>query len=390
MTTTWAELGGRSLARQFPAAGINGIPRPRTLDEVVASIAAIGPIQSQTARSPFLALAARLPGAEHETLCAAYESLMIVRGSTIRGTVHTSIPEHHRVLDATTRIGQRALWARTMRLVDRTLAEVWAGIESYAEPTWRTPADLQTHLTGWIAANDPDAAPRLAGPAGRYFAFGHGGLLRRPLSGTWSGQGAPGYRTAATLLDDAENRRVLLDDAAATADAAVDLHLRAHGPSSRQDVAWWSGLGLRAVDAAFARRTDLVTTTGPDGRDYHEPAGIRAGGGWEALVPKGIRLLPEFDALLCGYDPTARERFVDPEHYRILWMQDNGQLLAPVLIDHRLRGFWRLTGSGRRRGLDVHWFAGGRRPSTAEFDAPVAALTSALGLQVTEVTIARH
>ncbi|GAA1744845.1 DNA glycosylase AlkZ-like family protein [Nostocoides vanveenii] len=390
MTADWAELAGRSLARQFPAAGRDGTCRQRTLDEVVEAISAIGPIQSQTARSPFLALAARLPGADHETLTAAYESIMIVRSSTIRGTVHTSIPEHHRVLDATTRIGQRALWARTLRLVDRTLEDAWAGTESYAATKWRTPAELQAHLTGWIASEDPEATPRLAGPAGRYFSFGHGGLLRRPLAGAWSGQGAPGYRTAATLLGDGEARRALQADPEAMADAALDLHLRAHGPSSRHDVAWWSGLGLRAVDAALARRTDLVTMTGPDGRDYHEPAGIRAEDGWESLVPNGIRLLPEFDALLCGYDPPARARFVDPDNYRVLWMQDNGQLLAPLLIDGRLGGFWRLTGSGRRRGLDVRWFAGRRRPHKAELDAPVSALASALGLPVTDVAIARH
>lgn len=388
--TGWAELAARSLARQFPPAGRDAIPRPRSIAEVVEAIGAIGPIQSQTARSPFLGLAARLPGVDHETLCAAYESLGIVRGSTIRGTVHTSSPGHHRVLDATTRLGQRALWTRTLRLVERTLEEAWAAIETYAADTWRAPADLHAHLSGWIADHDRAATPRLSGPAGRYFAFGHGGLLRRPLSGSWSGHGAPGYRTAAALLGDTAARHALRADPDAAADAALDLHLRAHGPTSRQDLAWWSGLGLRAVDAALARRTDLVTTTGPDGRDYHEPAGIRGDAAWQSWVPDGIRLLPEFDALLCGYDPPARTRFVDPEHYRILWMQDNGQLLAPVLIDGRLRGYWRLTGTGARRGLQVRWFAGGRRPRQAEFDGPVAAVESALGVHITTRDLARH
>ena len=48
MALTWDELAGRSLARQFPAHG--------GLDpgDVVDLVGRIGPIQSQTARSPFI------------------------------------------------------------------------------------------------------------------------------------------------------------------------------------------------------------------------------------------------------------------------------------------------------------------------------------------------
>ncbi|MGI8947617.1 MAG: DNA glycosylase AlkZ-like family protein [Ornithinimicrobium sp.] len=74
--------------------------------------------------------------------------------------------------------------------------------------------------------------------------------------------------------------------------------------------------------------------------------------------PPPVSLLPEFDALLCGYDPKARERFVGPEHYRRLWSPDNGMLLAPLLCRGRLTGYWRLPGSGTRRACEVVWFAG--------------------------------
>lgn len=90
---------------------------------------------------------------------------------------------------------------------------------------------------------------------GRYLAFGCGALVRRPRGGDWSGQGAPEYRTLPPVVD-------------ASIGDAVELHLRCHGPSSRHDLAWWSGLGLRMVDqhlVDLADRVELVSGEGPDG-----------------------------------------------------------------------------------------------------------------------------
>ena len=84
---TWAELAGRSLARQFPVDA--GGPGPTT-EQVAGWLDRVGPIQSQTARSPFIGLAARFPGLTHAALTAAYEANAVVRGSVVRGTVHTS------------------------------------------------------------------------------------------------------------------------------------------------------------------------------------------------------------------------------------------------------------------------------------------------------------
>lgn len=321
-------------------------------------------------------------------MSAAYEQLGVVRGSNLRGTVHTSTGPDHAVLDAATRLGQRALWARTLRLADARMEEVWSAIEAYAADTWRTPAELADHLRAWIAEHDPDATPRLDNSAGRYFAFGHGGLIRRPLTGPWSGQGSPGYHTATTLLgpDDTSRRAVLLADADAATDALVRRHLTAYGPSSRQDIAWFSGLGLRLVDAALDRAANELTAhEGPDGRTYWDLPG-----GPAPIELPGVRLLPEFDALLCGFDPPARERFVDAAHYRILWQQENGLLLAPLLLDGRLSGHWRLAGTGRRRILEVAYFAGTRKPRVAELAAPVAALRAVMDLDVTAVSVRKH
>ena len=362
MACSWEDLAGAALARQFPDAPA----------DVAGRIAQIGPIQSQTARSPFLALGARFPGTTRAEVTTAYESGTIVRGSTIRGTVHTATPEQYAALGVATRVGQRTLWNRMLGLERSELEDLWDAIEEFAG-SWRTTDDLQNHLHEWLLAHE--GRDEVTGQqAGRYLAFGHGGLVRRPINGDWSGQGAPEYRTLRPTVV------VSIGD-------AIEQHLGSHGPASRHDVAWWSGLGLRVVDEHLAEldaRVGLVTAEGPDGRTYLDlpdpptPRGL-----------SGVRLLPEFDALLCGYDPKARDRFVTPEHHRRLWNGANGLVLPPLLVDGRITGYWRATGTARRRPLEVVWFARTRRPRKAELDEPVAALEAALDISVTEVTVTR-
>ena len=289
---TWDDLAARALARQFPdVPGRDAVSVRRALE-------LIGPIQAQTARAPFLALAARMPGVTLETISTAYDEHRIVRGSNIRGTVHTSTPEDSPLLEVATRLGQRSLWQRTLKLRRTTLEDVWDGIEEFARDEWRTPAELSTHLVAWLQRHDPDAGANLDNEAGRYFGFGHGGLIRRPLRGGWQGQGAPGYRSAAAVLGD---RRAVLADQDGSIDALVRRHISSHGPSSRQDLAWWAGVGLRVVDASLDRLADeLDADPGPDGRIYHDLPGTPP-----PRVPDGVRLLPEFDALFCGYEPKG-------------------------------------------------------------------------------------
>nr|WP_276546977.1 winged helix DNA-binding domain-containing protein [Dermacoccus abyssi] len=368
------------MGRQFP--DVQG----RDVDAVHDVVARVGPIQSQTARSPFVALAARMPGVTLSTITAAYEQGVIVRGSTIRGTVHTSTGADHIVLEAATRLGNRALWSRTAQLKQATLEDLWAGIESYCAPEWRTPEQIREHVHGWVATFDPAATPRFDGQAGRSMVLGHGGLLRRPLTGGWQAQGAPGYRTASTVLDDREARSLVLDNRESAVDAAVRWHLSAHGPASRHDIKWWSGIGLRDIDAAVDRLADqLDAVTGPDGRTYLDLRGAPP-----ARDLPGVRLLPEFDALLCGYDPPARQRFVDEAHYPRLWHQNNGLIRAPLMVDGRLTGWWRLGGSGARRPLTVSWFSRTRRPRKSELDQPIRDLETAYGVTVDSLSLARE
>ncbi|MGC4112350.1 MAG: winged helix DNA-binding domain-containing protein [Nocardioides sp.] len=372
----WDELRGLSLARQFPTGERDdGLDR---LDAaaVVETVRRIGPIQSQTARSPYVAMGARLPGVTHAEVTGAYESLGIVRGSTIRGTVHTSTADHHALLDATTRVGQQALWRRHLPLERASVEDVWRATEVFAADAWRTPDELLDHLRTWLVEHDEAVPANVDQGLGRYLAFGHGGLVRRPLRGDWSGQGGAGYRTANALLPERDRPEDALLE-------AVRLHIASYGPATRRDVAWWSGLGLRQVDELLGR-LDLTWRDGPGGAAYADVP--------EAGPPRelpGVRLLPEFDAVLVGYDPKARDRFVSAADNSRLWNKSNGFMLAPLLVDGRIGGYWRIEGTGRVKTLSVSTFAGSRKPRSGELDPAVSALSTALDVSLGSVAVSR-
>lgn len=363
MDLSWEDLAGAALARQFP----------EPAHDVAGRLGQVGPVQSQTARSPYLALVARFPGTTREEVTAAYESAAIVRGSTVRGTVHTATPGQYAALGAATRVGQRTLWQRMLRLEHSSLEDLWRATEAFAAH-WRSTDELEDHLHRWLVEHE--GRDDVTGQqAGRYLAFGHGGLVRRPVNGDWSGQGAPEYRALPAAAEPS------IGD-------ALELHLRSHGPSSRHDLSWWSGLGLRVVDEHLAHlqgRLGLTRTEGPDGRTYLD---VPAPPAPRAL--EGVRLLPEFDALMCAYDPAGRERFAASAHLARLWSGANGLVLPPLLVDGQITGYWRAAGSAKRRALEVSWFSGTRRPRRAELAAPVSAVEVALGIAVTEVTVTRE
>lgn len=364
MAARWEELASATLARQFPEAG--------TASGVAEQLARIGPVQSQTARSPFLALAARFPGTSRAEVTEAYESGAVVRGTTIRGTVHTTTPQAYAVLGAAARVGQRTSWERMLALEHGTVEGLWQATEDFAS-TWRSPDELRDHLHQWLLQHEgrDDVTGR---QGGRYLAFGHGGLVRRPLNGDWAGQGAPEYRT-------------LPGGTGASTGDVVELHLRSHGPASRHDLAWWSGMGLRVVDELVAdldARVGLVRvedrTVAPTSTCPTRP---RRGAG-RRTAAAGVR---RADVRLRAGGASALRRASTPQA-AVERRQRPGA--PPLLVDGRITGWWRATGSAMQRPLEVVWFAGTRRPRKAELDEPVAALEAALDITVTSTTITRE
>lgn len=122
---------------------------------------------------------------------------------------------------------------------------------------------------------------------------------------------------------------------------------------------------------------------GPDGLAYWDLASPPEDG----VADPGVRLLPEYDALLLAYAPAARSRFADPRAIAFWWNPANGVHSPLVLLAGRLRAMWRLVRSGGTTDLSVEMFPGERRVEPGDFTDQVRALEAVLNIVVRDVQV---
>jgi hypothetical protein len=96
-------------------------------------------------------------------------------------------------------------------------------------------------------------------------------------------------------------------------------YLAGHGPAGAEDLAAWSGIGLRAARRALA----LADAAAPRARRSRA---------------RHVALLGHFDPWLLGY--ASRELVLDPRHAKRI--QSGGGFVAPAaIVDGRVVGTWR-------------------------------------------------
>jgi Winged helix DNA-binding domain len=370
---TLEQLRRATLRRQFPAV------RGRGPAAVVDLVRRVGPIQSQAPRAPFVGIAARLPGVDHAAIAAAFEAYDIVKGSNIRGTVHVCVRDHFPLLDAVTRRTVAASWRNGLRLQRHDVDDLRAEIERWIGDDWRLESDLTDHMTDWLGTHESaESAAASKESHGRFILRGYSALIRRPSNAAWEKRSPWMLHHGPPLL----GTEVVEADAALAALARV--HIASYGPSTRHDIAWWSGEGLTRIDAAVAALGDeIVARPGPDGATYLDLADPPRGGRPEP----GLRLLPEFDALVLGYHPRGRTRFLDEAHVEWIWNRTNGIFSSAVLYDGQLVALWRLVGSGRRRDFEVWPLPGEAAPPERELAEPVDGLARAMAVEVREIRV---
>jgi DNA glycosylase AlkZ-like len=367
------QLRLHALRRQFPA--IDG----RGPAAVVELFQRLGPIQSQVPRAPFLTISSRLPGVSYDTVCDLFESHRLLKTSNIRGTVHTSVPEQFALLDAVARRSRATQLRSVLKLRQVTPEQLAAEIEGFASDDWTPRSEIVAHARAWLAERETDGGAEASNVLSDNLLWGHSGLLRRPRDTRWDKRTDMFHQRARSLLPDLPEWGF-----AEALPELVRVHLGSYGPALREDLAFFFAVGLSAVDDAVRRLGDeLVRVPGPRDKDYLDLADHPRGG----TPDLGLRLLPEFDGLLVGYQGRNRTRFLSEHQLPGVWAKVNGLFSPVVLYDGRLVASWKTITKGSRTDIEVTMLD--PHPVLAEdlFADAVTATEQVLELKITDLRI---
>ncbi|KHL17259.1 winged helix DNA-binding protein [Mumia flava] len=369
------ELAARTLGRQFPRIGA------RDESAVTDLLARLGPIQTQVPRAVFLTASSRLPGIAHATLVEAFERGAVVKGTTLRGTVHTTTARQHAWSAAVSGVRLDASLRTALRLDRVDAAAVRAETERLASGGWIDRDSLVDRVAAWLSDHESEGSGLVVDSHGRNVVWGVPTLVRRPADRRWHTRTDTLHRRAREVYADAVDGA---DDAPEAARAAlVRVHLGSYGPATRRDVAWWLGDTLGAVDRAITALGDEVVVLA-DGKD---PVIDLADAPADERDDVGLRLLPEFDGLMLGYAPATRDRFVDAAHLPRIFNRVNGACWPVVLDGGRITAVWRPVGSGRSVAVDVRTLPGERTPDEGSVVAGAAAVGTVLGVEIADVRV---
>jgi hypothetical protein len=297
---TLRELNRATLARQL-------LLERRKLG-VPAAIERVAGLQAQWPPSPYLGLWSRLVGFRRDVLERLVRRGDVLKPTVMRGTLHLITAREYPLYYAALREMPTWFQARHLEHAQTLLADVRA-----LAPLTHAQSVEYVQSRG----HDEIEARRIVQAVRR-----HAHLLHNAESALWT--------TAPRVVYQAYPEPEELDGEAARA-WLLRRYLRAFGPSSKADVADWSGLRVRDFEAAL---DGLPTVRDEDGRTLYDVprAPLPA-----ADTPAPVRFLPRWDNTLLGH---ADRRRVISDELRKGVVAKNGIVEASVLVDGFVAGTW--------------------------------------------------
>ena len=163
-------------------------------------------------------------------------------------------------------------------------------------------------------------------------------------------------------------------------------YLKAFGPATVDDFAWWAGVPAPQAESAMRA---------------HDPADVGDGllmfekdvRGFEGTRPVAnrVNLLPAWDAYTMGYTEASRTRFADPEMLPYLY-DKGGNATSMVLVEAKVAGLWDYTLVDRRIEIRIGLFEEPTPRAMAAIEAEaglVAAYFHARDTQIRRVKIGK-
>jgi hypothetical protein len=330
----------------------------RSQADVAEVIRRVGGMQAQTPANPMVGLWSRVADFQRSQLLDAVESGEIVRGTTLRGTLHLHHVDEYRELRMSL---QPMLDGLVNSLHRRTRDEDF-------EPAFELGrAMLEEHprtigeLKRAFAERFPDSEAQALGNLVRYRMQ----LLMVPEPGTPNGwpnvaRFAPATSVIGGRLASKQQPELVLRR-----------FLEVLGPGTVRDAQVWSGVrGLTDIAARMLDAGELVTVLTFDDRELLDlPDAPRPDG--EKIA--AVRFLPMWDNLLLSH--ADRSRVVAEDHKAYL-ASKNGMPPPTFLVDGFVHGTWKTERSGDAVTLRLTPFG---RTSTAAQDALVAEGEALLG-----------
>jgi hypothetical protein len=260
-------------------------------------------LQAQYAPSPYVALWARLEGFRKEQLTRALAVGSIVKGSSLRLTLHVMARTEFPYLAA-------------------------ACIEAYRTRTEGRTGDIDALRAAiperpLTSAEFFELGHCVLGTDDRWtvaFAFRSLAFVRTEPVGPW-----PHTKPSTAVL-----WRDALPQAQEGATRAVRAYLAAYGPATREDVQQFTGFRLAQIDPALDGLRELG-----DGL-FDLPRARQARGDVRAPV----RFLPAFDSIILAH--RDRSRIVPPEYLEAVFNKKNATTKNTFTVDGFVAGAWRV------------------------------------------------
>ena len=264
------------------------------------------------------------PGTGVQEVRDAFDRGELVRSWPMRGTLFATTPEHLAALLHFTGDRIRAMAARRRAELGLDEAVVSRGRETLREALAERPLLRSEVLDLWGSAGIPTTEGR-----------GYHLLMHLSVEGLthWGSFDPSGSRQYLTL----SGPRAPEDPDAALAEV-VRGFVRARGPVTEADLAWWTKLPKTIVRRAAAAAGNLVEVQ-VEGRPAWVMGEPRIPG------PSGVTLVPGFDEWILGY--ADRSLVAGAKMLAALVPGNNGVFRPAVLVDGVVVGTWRWPRTAR-------------------------------------------
>ena len=299
------------------------------IDNPVAIAEDIAGLHATISTTPYLSLFARSRQFEKSDLDEElYERRTLGRIRCVRKTIYIHSRELiSMVYAATASVAERASsrYLESRGVSTAAYEETSGAILELLEGNGMTAASIRRHLQTGL-----DMSAIL------YLMCDRGLLVRwRPEKG-WRDR-TNKYRLFREVFPQIDMRRT--DEAEATA-LLVGRYLRAFGPVTVTDIAWWTGLGKTRARKALDSLRDAILPVGISGVEG-DFAMLRLDedrmSEMKLSDELAISLLPALDPYLMGY--KERARYIDQENYSMVFDR-SGNATSTILIGGKVAGVW--------------------------------------------------